>query len=61
MLCRHVWLSNAGRGGEPVFVPRRPSSRRPQTPTMRGECRTCGTREWFTPAEWSSLLPREKQ
>ena len=52
MLCRHVWIANSGRGGQPDF---RTNRQMASVPIMHVECRTCGTRTWFTDQQWAAL------
>jgi hypothetical protein len=58
MLCRHVWIANSGRGGEPQFRVNRQMS---SEPLMHVTCRTCGTRTWFTEAQWNTLAAEDEK
>jgi hypothetical protein len=64
MLCRHVWIANSGRGGEPQFRVNRqipPWVRASSEPLMDVTCRTCGTRSWFTEAQWNTLAAEDEK
>ncbi len=50
--CVHVWVANAGDGGEPVFRPNRHMS---ADPLMHVCCEECNARTWFTREQWEWL------
>lgn len=50
--CKHVWVSNSGRGGQPEFRPNRMMS---PEPLMHVKCSGCNTRTWFTQSQWQQL------
>lgn len=51
--CRHAWLPNNGRGGDPEFrvVPDRFEG----SEVMPARCRECGVLAWFDRANWEAL------
>lgn len=47
--CNHVWLSNSGNGGTPIYTVNRQVSPKP---VMHVKCSKCGTRTWVTKEQW---------
>lgn len=54
--CQHLWITNSGQGGDPVFRP--VAIVAGETPVMHVSCDRCGARTWFTRAQWAAI-PRE--
>lgn len=54
--CEHVWISNSGRGGEPVFKVR--SHFLKSKPIMHVRCEKCGDRTWLNKKQWLALTPK---
>ncbi len=52
MICKHVWVANSGRGGEPVFKINRQMH---GSPIMHAKCSVCGDRTWFTVSQWAAV------
>lgn len=50
--CDHVWISNSGRGGEPVF---RENQQMWSEPKMHVSCRDCSAYTWFSEEDWYAL------
>ena len=51
-ICAHLWVSNSGRGGEPVF--RRNRTMGPD-PLMHVKCDKCNNRTWMTQKQWQDI------
>lgn len=49
IMCKHIWVANSGRGGEPDFRLNRQMS---NEPLMHVKCSICGDRTWLTEAQW---------
>lgn len=52
MNCKHIWIANSGRGGEPEFRLNRQMS---DYPLMHVRCSGCGARTWKTGVQWDAL------
>lgn len=52
MACKHYWIPNSGRGGEPEF---KPNTQMSQEPLMHVKCEKCGARTWFTATQWWAI------
>ena len=48
--CEHKWISNSGKGGDPVFKPNSISRKA----VMHVKCEKCNSRTWFGRAAWAS-------
>lgn len=48
-ICDHLWVSNSGQGGEPVFKMNRQMS---TFPVMHVKCKECGSRTWVNNSQW---------
>ena len=51
--CEHEWVSNSGRGGNPVFRLNRQMN---LEPLMQVRCEQCGTRSWMNEEQWLRWL-----
>lgn len=49
--CNHIWISNSGQGGNPVFK-RTPFS---TSFSMHIKCSKCNARTWKTKEQWEQL------
>ena len=47
--CSHLWVSNSGEGGDPVFTPNRYMA---PDQLMHVKCFKCRARTWFTEKQW---------
>lgn len=47
--CDHIWVSNTGLGGDPVFKRNRQMS---YIPHMHVTCKKCSARTWLTEDSW---------
>jgi hypothetical protein len=52
-LCRHVFVSNSGRGGKPDFRVNRQMSHKPLMHVM---CGRCGCRTWVSEDDWKNMI-----
>jgi len=50
--CEHEWVSNSGRGGDPVF---KKGGNMSEFATMHVKCNKCGARTWFADYHWKEL------
>lgn len=51
--CAHVWISNSGQGGEPVY---RPGPNGPMAPyVVNVRCSLCNARTWLSRERWEAL------
>ena len=55
--CKHVWVSNSGAGGEPVF--RTHPQLAGMIPCMHVKCELCNDRTWFSQATWLALKKQQ--
>ena len=56
--CKHYWIPNGGRGGEPEFRENRQLS---ASPLMYARCDICGARTWFTKEQWNAIPTTSEQ
>ena len=50
--CKHEWVANTGRGGQPVF--------RGTSQVMHVLCKLCGDRTWMSEWQWGTLSNKEE-
>jgi len=50
--CEHEWVSNSGRGGEPIF---KENGNMSTSAVMHVKCDKCGARTWLSEDDWNLL------
>ena len=55
-VCQHDWVSNSGKGGEPIFK----LGMAAQHLVMHVRCSKCGDRTWFTETQWVKFMTPNK-
>lgn len=55
--CDHMWISNSGKGGVPLFEIEYNMS---NVPIMHVKCTKCGARTWFTQQQWRVITCYEE-
>ena len=53
MECKHRWVANSGRGGEPLFKMNRQMA---VGLIMYVKCSKCDARTWLDPKAWEDFL-----
>ena len=50
--CEHIFVSNSGQGGDPIFTLNRMMG---PYPLMHVKCSGCNCRTWFTKEQWNAM------
>ena len=56
--CKHYWIPNGSRGGEPKFRKNRQLS---ASPLLYARCNICHARTWFTEEQWNAIPATSEQ